>query len=128
KRQNAKPQYMIDLRLISSIVILAISSYIVLVNWYRFINGYRRFELGLDDEKSGIPFSFPLAFIAYFIYPGGAKAWIFIIPAVDVINFAIVYALYGIACRGMTGRDPVEMALLSDDVSYRHRHSPTTNF
>ena len=79
-------------RLILSIVILLITSYIIVMNWCCVIISMRKRKRGIDRYYSMVPLvSILLAYLAFGLYPYPQKNWIGSIPLLDIGNWTLLW-------------------------------------
>lgn len=93
-------------RAIGSIVLMAIALFFVLANWACVIASGRNKRKGIDRHHSVVPLgSLFTAGIAFLLYPYTPGIWIWIIPVVDIGNWAVLIGLPWAALTGACEKD-----------------------
>lgn len=81
--------------------------FVMVMNWVCVIASERNKRRGIDKHVSTVPLiSFLLASVAYEIYPFIPKAWIGIIPAMDIGNWVLVIGLPWAIAKGAFKKGP----------------------
>lgn len=99
---------MTTLRSIITVVLVAMSAFIVVLNWGYVIINLQNKRKGIDQRHSTIPLvSFVLATIAFEVCPFTSKGWIGIIPLVDIGNWVLLRlpVVYWKGCREKRAQD-----------------------
>jgi hypothetical protein len=83
-----------NFRIIAAYVPIIFGAAIVVMNWSCALTGLRNKKRGTGRQPSTISFlSVICAAVAYIVYPGTSKWWIWIIPAADIGNWMILLGL-----------------------------------
>jgi len=86
-----------NFRSIAALVFILIGAIIAVMNWTSLLTGMRNKKRGTDRQPSTISFvTIICALVAFMVYPGTPKWWIWIIPAADIGNWMIIPGLTGL--------------------------------
>jgi hypothetical protein len=101
------------LRITVAVILILLAAYITAVNWCCVIVSMRNKRRGIHKHHSTVPLiSLILAALAYAVCSFSSKAWIGIIPAVDIGNWALVIGLpCAIAKGAFRKKAPTQMPL-----------------
>lgn len=93
-------------------IVISLAAFIVVMNWVWVIASELNKRKGIDKHYSTVPLiSLILAgVIAYPVYPFTPKWWIWIIPAVDIGNWALVIGLPWTIAMGAFKKGPPKYA------------------
>ena len=85
---------MMGIRAAISIILMLLAAYFVVINWICVIASELNHRRGIPKHYSTGPLiSLLLAAVAFAVYPFTPKAWIGIIPAVDIGNWVLIIGL-----------------------------------
>lgn len=80
-----------ELRIVVSILFVLAAGYVLAMNWWCVIATKRNERRGIDKHHSTVPLvTLILAGIAYRAFPLTAKAWIGVVPALDIGNWMLL--------------------------------------
>ncbi len=95
-----------ELRFGAAVILMLMAGFVVVMNWgYVIANEWNK-RKGIDRYYSTVPLvSFFLAgILAYQLYPFSPKAWIALIPALDIGNWILLIGLPTAIARGALKR------------------------
>lgn len=93
---------MMTFRTIGSIALMLLALFFVVVNWSCVIASEMNRRKGIDKHHSMVPLASLLtAGIAFFLYPYAPRIWIWIIPAVDISNWAVLIGMPWAVVKGI---------------------------
>jgi hypothetical protein len=89
------------IKLIITALIVLFGAYITILNWGCVIGSLMNKRRGIDKHYSTVPIvSIIAAGLAYIIYPLEPKAWVWLIPLVNIGNWELVIGLPIAISRG----------------------------
>jgi hypothetical protein len=95
------------LRITAAVILILLAVYITAMNWGCVIVSMRNKRRGIGKHHSTVPLiSLILAALAYAVCPFSSKAWIGIIPAVDVGNWSLIIGLPWAIAKGAFRKNP----------------------
>ena len=95
------------LRITVAVILILLAAYIAAMNWGCVIISMRNKRRGIHKHHSTVPLvSLILAALADSVYPFNSKAWIGIIPAVDIGNWALIIGLPCAIAKGAFRKTP----------------------
>ncbi len=85
---------MTELRIVIASLLILLGAYVAVMNWACVVAITRNKRQGIDKHHSTVPLvSLVLAILAYFIWPLETKAWMLLVPVLDIGNWLLLIGL-----------------------------------